>query len=248
MANQSSFIKLEGTIGDVTFYKGKNGFHARQKGGIARERILNDEKFRRTRENLAEFSQAATSSKLLKDVFGEITLRVRDARIHNRLYSKVLKVLRTDLVNDRGERLVQNGDFSLLADFQFNYNAMMESTLYGQYEVQSGGSDVELAFQPFIPTKHVLHPKGATHFRLFVVAAGVDFENVTYGSNYVASAEYPINTNTLSGIVLTVPKSTGFGPVQFYGLGIEFLQMVNGKYYDLNNRAHNSAKIILIEQ
>ena len=40
MARQSSFLKLEGTIGDITFYKGRTGFKARQKGGVSKDRIL----------------------------------------------------------------------------------------------------------------------------------------------------------------------------------------------------------------
>ena len=39
MAKQSGIIKLEGTIGDVTFYKSKDGLLARSKGGVDASRI-----------------------------------------------------------------------------------------------------------------------------------------------------------------------------------------------------------------
>ena len=34
MARQKGIIKLKGTIGDITFYKTKDGYLAREKGGI----------------------------------------------------------------------------------------------------------------------------------------------------------------------------------------------------------------------
>ena len=51
MAKQSGIIKLEGTIGDITFYKSQDGLLARAKGGVDASRIQNDAAFQRTREN-----------------------------------------------------------------------------------------------------------------------------------------------------------------------------------------------------
>jgi hypothetical protein len=247
MAKQTSFIKLEGTIGDVTFYKGRNGYHARQKGGVSKDRIMTEEKFRRTRENLAEFANAAQASKLLKDVFADITGKVRDARIHNRIYSKALKILRTDPVSNRGERVFQKGDINLLENFQFNFNSLLESTLYAKYQAQSAGGQIQVQFQPFVTDRHVVQPTGATHCRIFLVAAGIDFESGTHDSLMTASSELELSPDPVSGLDLSIPNTAQLGTHRFYALGIEFMQLVNGKYYDLNNQAHNAAKIILIE-
>jgi len=42
MAKQKGIIKLEGTIGDITFYKSQDGFLAKGKGGISADRIANE--------------------------------------------------------------------------------------------------------------------------------------------------------------------------------------------------------------
>ena len=63
MARQRSIIKLDGTIGGITFYKSKDGYLAREKGGIPAERIRNDPAFQRTRENGAEFGRAGKAGK-----------------------------------------------------------------------------------------------------------------------------------------------------------------------------------------
>ena len=55
MARQKGIIKLKGSIGDITFYKSKDGYLAREKGGINKERFLNDPNFNvreRMRQNL----------------------------------------------------------------------------------------------------------------------------------------------------------------------------------------------------
>lgn len=247
MARQSSFIKLEGTIGDVTFYKGKNGYNARQKGGVPKSRIMNDPSFQRTRENLAEFARAATSSKFLKDAFREITLRSRDLRTHNRLYSTALRVIKSDPTSKRGERIIANGDITIFNGFQFSYNAMWESTVFVPFTVDNGTSDVTVNLNDFVPSKMLANPQGATHFRLFLVNAAVDFTEEVYRSQSIVGPEMPINITPVTGFSLALTKLGLAGHTDFYAIGVEFLQEVNGDFYDLNDRAHNAARIILID-
>ena len=58
MAKQKGIIKPEGTIGDITFFKSKDGYLAREKSGPTAEQIANDPVFERTRENGKEFGRA----------------------------------------------------------------------------------------------------------------------------------------------------------------------------------------------
>ena len=48
MAKQKSLVKVEGTIGDLNFYKTKNGYMVREKSTISPERIATDPAFKRT--------------------------------------------------------------------------------------------------------------------------------------------------------------------------------------------------------
>ena len=66
MAKQEGLIKLKGTVGDLSFYKTKDGHLARMKGGVDAERIKNDPAFERTRENGAEFGRSGKAGKLLR--------------------------------------------------------------------------------------------------------------------------------------------------------------------------------------
>jgi len=51
MAKQKGIIKLDGTIGGITFYKStQDGYLAREKGGVSADKIANDPVFQRTKE------------------------------------------------------------------------------------------------------------------------------------------------------------------------------------------------------
>ena len=70
MARQSSLIKIEGTIDNLTFYKSADGHFVRSKGGVSKNRIMNDPAFVRTRENGAEFSSIVGSGKNFENGIG----------------------------------------------------------------------------------------------------------------------------------------------------------------------------------
>ena len=86
MARQKGLIKLHGTMGDITFYRTRDGYMAREKGGITAERMQNDPKFQRTRENMAEFGRAGKAGKLLRGSIQSLLRRSADGQqTHQRI-------------------------------------------------------------------------------------------------------------------------------------------------------------------
>ena len=96
MARQRSIIKLDGTIGGITFYKSKDGYLAREKGGIPAERIRTDPAFQRTRENGAEFGRAGKAGKVLRNSIRQLLQNVNDSRMVSRLTKEMVKVIQMD--------------------------------------------------------------------------------------------------------------------------------------------------------
>ena len=119
MARQRSIIKLDGTIGGITFYKSKDGYLAREKGGIPAERIANDPAFQRTRENGAEFGRAGKAGKVLRNSIRQLLQNVNDSRMVSRLTKEMVKVIQMDATNPRGQRNVIDGEAELLIGFDF---------------------------------------------------------------------------------------------------------------------------------
>src|SRR5665647_1515972 len=101
MARQKGIIKLKGTIGDITFYKTKDGHLAREKGGIDASRIKNDPAFQRTRENGSEFGRAGKAGKILRTALRSLLLNSADGRMVSRLTQKMVEVIQADVTNLR---------------------------------------------------------------------------------------------------------------------------------------------------
>ncbi len=90
MARQKGIIKLEGTIGDISFYKSKDGHLARTKGGVDGDRIHNDPAFQRNRENGQEFGRAGASGRLLRTSIRQYLKNAADSRVVSRLTREML--------------------------------------------------------------------------------------------------------------------------------------------------------------
>ncbi|MCU4158474.1 hypothetical protein J1N10_21080, partial [Carboxylicivirga sp. A043] len=112
MARQKGVIKLEGRVGDLSFYKSNGQYMAREKGGVDGDRIKKDPAYARTRENGAEFGRAGTAGKELRNALNEVLVRAADKKVSNRLAAKILKAIQADTTNRRGERNVLDGDLT----------------------------------------------------------------------------------------------------------------------------------------
>ncbi len=133
MAKQKGIIKLDGTIGGITFYKSQDGYLAREKGGVPADRIANDPNFQRTRENGAEFGRAGKAGKLLRNSIRAMLQNASDSRMVSRLTQKMVEVIQEDATNPRGQRNVIDGEAELLEGFEFNISGKLGTTLYAPY-------------------------------------------------------------------------------------------------------------------
>ena len=133
MARQKGIIKLKGTIGDISFYKTQDGYLAREKGGVDAARIANDPTFQRTRENGAEFGTAGKAGKMLRIAIRSLLKNIADNRLVGRLTQEMVKVVKADTTNPRGQRNVIDGEAELLQGFEFNRNGKLGSTLFAPF-------------------------------------------------------------------------------------------------------------------
>ncbi|PUZ30053.1 hypothetical protein GA0116948_10141 [Chitinophaga costaii] len=121
---------VEGTIGNMAFYKSKNGYMARMKTGVSDHRILNDPVNARTRENMAEFSRAGKAGKQLRIALAGSIQQVKDSGMTARLTREMMKVLKADVTSTRGQRNVIDGEAELLQGFEFNAASPLATTLF----------------------------------------------------------------------------------------------------------------------
>jgi hypothetical protein len=247
MAKQMSVLTLSGNIGRINFFKNRTGFQARERGGVPKSRIMSDPKFARTRENIAEFATNAAASRILKDAVRPAIQRFKDNRMHLRLSSKMMQVLKSDPVNVRGERQVAEGDWSLVKGLEMNEMTPLSSSLKMDYALSDSPTEWGINIPAFSPKDEVLVPEGASHMRVILAAAAVDFATGEKSFQLAQSVEVPVGAPS-SGLNLSILKS---GLVQSHKVvlvGVEFLQVVNGEYYPLNNGSNASGAIVFTER
>lgn len=249
MAKQTGIIKLKGTIGGISFYKTTDGHLAREKGGPDANRIANGPAFQRTRENGSEFGRAGKGGKLLRIALRNLMQNASDKRVTSRLTKKLVEVVKTDAVNERGLRTVQDGDLSLLGGFEFNINGKLASLLFADYTstIDRVAGTAVADIPAFVPTNDIVAPAGTTHFRLSVGGAEVDFENEAHIFGSEATAILPWDGANIAATTLTAALTTNSALPIVQVIGVEFFQQVNGQMYPLKNGAYNALGVVGID-
>jgi hypothetical protein len=247
MARNSGLLKIEGTLGELTFYKSKDGFLVRTKGGISKSRIESDPAFSRTRENGKEFGQIARSGKVLRDAIRPLLLQAKDSRVTSRLVKVMASIKNVDGTSTRGNRTVFNGlatpeGKAFLKGFDFNNKATLGSILFAplQIDVSTG----TISFSDFIARNQLVAPSGSTHVSLLSAYASVDFtseDSQLFLSDVVTLSVDDVTPQTFDLVPSSVPAGTGTKMILFL---MSFSQEVNGSFYEMRNGAFNVLNVV----
>lgn len=248
MAQQKGIIKLRGTIGDITFYKTKDGHMAREKGGIDAKRMASDPAFQRTRENGSEFGRAGKAGKILRASIRPLLLNSADSRMVSRLTQSMIKVIQADTTSERGLRNVIDGEAELLNGFEFNIKGTLASSLFAPYSatIDRVSGEISVALAPFVSANRISAPAGTTHFKIISAGTEIDFEAETFVESHSETLHLPWDMQPTLAITHTNPVTPNSTKPLFLVLGIEFYQEVNGKMYPLKNGTYNPLAIVSV--
>lgn len=249
MARQKGIIPIQGTIGNITFYKSKDGHLAREKGGVDGTRIASDPAFQRTRENGAEFGRAGKAGKIVRTALRSLLQNIADARMVSRMTKEMMKVIKSDTTNERGMRTVTQGNLRLLEGFEFNNNSQLSTVLFAAFSkaVNRATGELSIAVPSFVPSVSISAPSGTTHFKLTSAGVAFDFVNGTYEADQQVTAELPWDSNATAAISLVNQISANSTLPLAIVFGIEFYQEVNGIHYPLKNGAFNALAVVLVD-
>lgn len=248
MAKQKGIVKLQGTIGDITFFKTQDGYMARENDPVTAEQILRDPNFQRTRENMREFGQAGKAGKTLRNAVRTLLLNAKDGRVCSRLTKEMMRVIKADATSVRGQRNVLDGETELLEGFEFNIDAKLSATMFAPYQltIDRVAGTLTVNIPSFKPAEGIVAPDGTTHYKIVSMGAEVDFEKESFVNDVNETAILPWD-NTPSAIVNMANAVTANSthPL-FLLLGIQFYQLVNGVNYPLKNGAYNTLKVVKV--
>ena len=249
MAQQKGTVQIQGTIGNLTFFKSQDGYMVKAKSQVSKDKILSDPKFLRTRENMAEFANAAKTGKKLRTPFTSLLRLSSDPRMVSRLTALCAQVLKTDAASKRGKRIVANGDMSLFNEFEFNNKGILSTTFLAPYTVTftRTSGDVQLDVPSFTPQLGIAAPQGTTHYQLQLAAAAVNLNAKKNIAVLTGSGILPWDNTpaTALSLTLSLPANSTF-PV-FVLLQIQFMEQLNADYYPLQNGAYNACAIIDVD-
>lgn len=249
MAKQRGIIKLEGTIGDITFLRTSDGFIAKENNPVSGDRIATDPAFARTRENASEFGRAGKAGKLIRTALRSALQNAKDSRVTSRLTAELMRVIQADSTSTRGQRNVIDGEAELLQGFNFNNNAVLSSMLYAPYTttINRAAGTLQLQLPAFVPANMISAPAGATHFKLIASGCAVDFENGSFESDLKETAILPLNTTATGVLDLNCAVSANNTHPLFLTMGLQFYQEVNGSFYSLKDGGFNALEIVKVE-
>ncbi len=246
MAKYSSLFNVEGTLGEVNFYKSKDGYRMRTKGGVSRKRIESDPAFARTRENNQEFGNSAKSSKVLRQAIVDMLADAKDSKLASRLTKQMTIVKNFDLTSVRGSRtpavgiLTPDGKTALIG-FDFNKNAVLSAVLLNEIALDVATGEITIA--NFIPANRLSIPEGATHVSFYGAMLNLDLATQAKDLQLSNVVNLPIN-NVETTVVLT-PAAVSAGTGQQYNLlKVAFFQEINGLQYPLRNGAFNALQLL----
>ncbi|NJK96929.1 MAG: hypothetical protein HC905_20210 [Bacteroidales bacterium] len=246
MANQKGIIKIEGTVGGMTFYKKDGQYLVKEKSSISAAKIANDPNFARTRENNAEFGAAGTSGKLLRDSLRSLMMTASDSLVTSRVTTLMHDVMKMDVTSPRGQRKPAVGigtvnGRTLLKGFNFNINAILGTVLYKPFAVAPATGVITIA--GLVPLTDIAFPAGATHVSLSGAMANINF--ATGVADVRLTNVLNLANNAPSTAVTLTPTAVAAGTgTRLFLLKVEFFQLVNGIQYPMKNGSYNALSII----
>jgi hypothetical protein len=249
MAKQKGIIKLEGTIGDISFFKSVDGYQARERTGVSAERIATDPTFDLTRLNGLEFGTAARAARTVRTGFAALLKSVADRRLTGRMIKTMIQILRTDPLGIRGERRVENGTLTLLEGFEFNANASLLSVMKAPYTVTVNRTTgaITVAIPAFVPKALVDAPTGAMYYRIVVGVAAVDFVAVKSEADTAVSTYLPYDYTATTALSLVCNVAASSTAPILVGVGIQFSQLTNGTQQNMNDGTFNALSIVTVD-
>ncbi len=218
-----------------------------KKEGWKKNRILNDPRFARTRENMREFTDNANSTKLVKDALRPVISKVSDQRLGLRLNQQMMKVLKSDAVSVRGDRKVKNGNWDLLGGMELNLRASLSKTLLFEIKTLDSPASWQVQIPDLTPLDEIAYPVGAQGFRITATGVGLDFDSGTRSTVTAATPVLPVSA-PVEATVLSIDKSQLSGTHFLFVLSVEFYLNVNTTDYHMNNGDHNAGKILTVSQ
>lgn len=132
MATYESFIKLNGSVGDLVFYNlnGKNV--VRKKSGFNKNAFKKSPSYEKVRQNSSEFGHCSKIGKIIRQCLESYIKECDDTLLYQKFAKLMTEIKDLDLILEKGKRTVKNGlgiesGLQMLRNFQFGNIETLEN-------------------------------------------------------------------------------------------------------------------------
>lgn len=243
-------LQLVGQTQKMAIYRKKNGVYAfRKKGGVSKERMETDPNYAVVRLNLADFGKAGKAGSLIKAAFKPMTPKEAKGELFPRLSKLCSAVIKSDIEHERGSRSMKFGDLNLLAGFDFNSAGLLAATFNAPFthSIDRVTGAVNIQVPAFIPVDMVVPPVNATHFRLKIAAAAINFDAGTYVYVTGAGNDLPLDDAATEPLTISAQLPVNNTDPVLIALGIEFLMQEGNFQYPVNNSRFNCLQLVGVD-
>lgn len=250
MPKQSGPHKIRGSVDDLTYKKTKDGYVITEKSSLTGDRVRTEARFLLTRQNGSEFGRACRGGGLIRHSISDILKKSKDGNIVIRMVRLLMQIIKADTTNPRGQRNLADGDWAQLKDFDFNIHAPMSQTFTAPFTsaIDRTTGIVTVTIPPFIPVNKITAPPSATHFKILMAANEYDFANKAYIGDVQQTAALPLDTTATISISQDLSISAGSILPVAAVVGIIFLELVNGDYWEMSNHSFNTMAVTLADK
>lgn len=132
MATYESFIKINGTVGDLVFYNlnGKNV--VRKKSGFNKNAFNKSPSYEKVRQNSSEFGHCSKIGKIFRQCLEPYIKECNDALLYQKFAKLMTEIKDLDSISEKGKRTVKVGlctepGMQMLQSFQFGNIMSLEN-------------------------------------------------------------------------------------------------------------------------
>lgn len=232
MARQIGIIKLNGTIGDLSFYDSKFGPLVRKAGGGFNSKAIKTKpSMIRVRENATEFGRVSKVKQLFRIALHPFLNTCKDTTRHGRMMRVLQEIKTLDTFSERGKRDVALGlmnpmGMKLWKDFDLTERspfALLPCSFYVEEETYSLSlTGLEM--------KKVVFPKEASLVEITYGVLEFDFTAMTFLIH--TSTDVFLSKDSIDTVLKMPLLSSNFGGgILFPVVGVRFYQVVGGANY-----------------
>jgi hypothetical protein len=248
MAKQIGPFLIKGLLGNVSFYVAGGQHLVRRKTGPDREKVATSPKFKRTRENAAEFTCARRLTTAIGRMLQMGLPQDADGKWCHRLYKLVWKSTGWDVTSPRGERKPWMGDLGLLEGYDMNIGRPLRNVFQAAFQVQVLEQErkVRLEVSAFNPPR-VQAPAGATHMGFILVAGSAHNEDGEAKSTIVKSELVALTAHQADALSLEADMPELLSGRIYVLMGLQFHQEVApGVILKLKEKRTGSLSIVKV--